>query len=120
MEKPPRRRQATARQAGAGPGRHFESIDEIRRLVEADILRAVSVGFRPKEFKPRPETDYGLFYAKTELMECSLVSVPANPSALAVAKSLNISRAKIDLVFAGKGTRDGIKRRGIAGGQASK
>ena len=83
-------------------------------------MRAVSVGFRPKKSKPRPETDYGLFYTKAELFEVSLVSVPANPNALAVAKSLNISRDTIDLVFAGKGTRDGIERRGIAGGQASK
>ena len=97
-----------------------ERIDEIRRLVDADILRAVSVGFRPKESKPRPETDWGLFFTKSELVETSLVSVPANPNALAVAKSLKISPATIDLVFAGKGTKDGIKRRGLTGGQADK
>jgi HK97 family phage prohead protease/HK97 family phage major capsid protein len=95
-------------------------IDEIRRLVDADILRAVSVGFRPKESKPRAESDWGLFFTKSELVETSLVSVPANPNALAVAKSLKISPATIDLVFAGKGTTDGIKRRGITGGQATK
>ena len=90
-----------------------ERIDEIRRLVDADILRAVSVGFRPKESKPRAETDWGLFFTKSELVETSLVSVPANPNALAVAKSLKISPATIDLVFAGKGTKDGIERRGL-------
>ena len=84
-----------------------QRIDEIRRLVDADILRAVSVGFRPKESKPRSETDWGLFFTKSELVETSLVSVPANPNALAVAKSLKISPATIDLVFAGKGTKDG-------------
>ena len=36
-----------------------ERIDEIRRLVDADILRAVSVGFRPKESKPRAEIGLG-------------------------------------------------------------
>jgi HK97 family phage prohead protease/HK97 family phage major capsid protein len=97
-----------------------QRIDEIRRLVEADILRAVSVGFRPKESKPRPETDWGLFFTKSELVETSLVSVPANPNALAVAKSLKISPATIDLVFAGKGTKDDVGRRGLTGGQADK
>jgi HK97 family phage major capsid protein/HK97 family phage prohead protease len=97
-----------------------ERIDEIRRLVDADILRAVSVGFRPKESKPRAESDWGLFFTKSELVETSLVSVPANPNALAVAKSLKISPATIDLVFVGKDARDGIERRGITGGQANK
>lgn len=95
-----------------------DRIDEIRRLIDADILRAVSVGFKPKESKPRPGADFGLFFTKSELVETSVVSVPANPNALAVAKSLKISPATIDLVFAGKGTKDGIKRRGITGGQA--
>lgn len=97
-----------------------QRIDEIRRLIDADILRAVSVGFRPIETKPREETDWGVFFTKAELVETSLVSVPANPNALAVAKSLKISSATIDLVFAGKGTKGGIERRGFAGGQASK
>ena len=97
-----------------------DRIDEIRRLVAADILRAVSVGFRPKESKPRAESDWGLFFTKSELVETSLVSVPANPNALAVAKSLKISPATIDLVFVGKDARDGIERRGITGGQANK
>jgi hypothetical protein len=44
--------------------------------------------------------------------------VPANPNALAVAKSLNISPATFDLVFAGKGNGNGIRRRGLTGGHA--
>jgi HK97 family phage prohead protease/HK97 family phage major capsid protein len=89
-------------------------IDEIRKLVEADILRAVSVGFRPLESKPRKETDFGSFFTKSELVEVSLVSVPANPNALAIAKSLKISPATIDLVFAEQGTKDtGVRRRGF-------
>ena len=94
-------------------------IDEIRKLVDADILRAVSVGFRPKESRPRPESDFGVFFTKAELMETSLVSVPANPNALAIAKSLNISSATIDLVFAGKGNGHQRRRRGLTGGQAN-
>jgi HK97 family phage major capsid protein/HK97 family phage prohead protease len=95
-----------------------ERIDEIRKLIEADILQATSVGFRPIESKPRAETDWGLFYTKAELVETSVVAVPANPNALAVAKSLNISSATLDFVFAGKGRRGRAMRRGFHGGQA--
>ena len=100
------------------PAGTSERIDEIRKLVDADILRAVSVGFRPKASRPRPESDFGVFFTNAELLETSLVSVPANPNALAVAKSLNISPATIDLVFAGKGNGNGIRRRGLTGGHA--
>ena len=97
-----------------------ERIDEIRRLVDADILRAVSVGFRPKESKPRAETDWGLFFTKSELVETSLVSVPANPNALAVAKSLKISRATSISSLPGKARRTASNGAGITGGQADK
>jgi HK97 family phage prohead protease len=100
------------------PAGTSDRIDEIRKLIDAGILRAVSVGFRPKESKPRPESDYGVFFTRAELVETSLVSVPANPNALAIAKSLKISPTTIDLVFAGKGKGRGIARRGLTGGQA--
>ena len=100
------------------PAGTSERVDEIRKLIDADILRAVSVGFRPKASRPRPESDYGVFFTKAELLETSLVSVPANPNALAVAKSLNISPATIDLVFAGKGNGNRSRRRGSTGGHA--
>ena len=48
----------------------------------------------------------------------SLVSVPANPNALAIAKGLKISPATLDLVFAGQGKENLIETRGIPGGQA--
>jgi HK97 family phage prohead protease/HK97 family phage major capsid protein len=99
------------------PAGTSDRIDEIRKLIDAGILRAVSVGFRPKGSKPRPESD-GMYFTKAELIETSLVSVPANPNALAVAKSLQISPATIDVVFAGKGKDNGMRRRGLTGGQA--
>jgi HK97 family phage prohead protease len=73
-------------------------IDEIRKLVNADILRATSVGFRPLESEPL-EKSGGLRYIKHELVETSLVSVPANPNALAVSKSLKISDGTLQMVF---------------------
>src|SRR6516225_2358721 len=94
-------------------------IDEIIRLVDAGVLKAVSVGFRPTEYEEREGTDWGYTYVKSELVECSLVTVPANPNALAVAKSLNISRETIDMIFAGQGNKDRArKRREFNGGQA--
>ena len=95
-------------------------IDEIRRLIQAGILKAVSVGFRPIEQKRREGTDWGTIFVKSELVETSLVSVPANPNALAVAKSLKISPETIDLVFAGQGDKGGVRRRGFNGGHANR
>ena len=97
-------------------------IDEIRRLIDAGILKAVSVGFRPLAHETRKNDDgdfIGFHFTKQELVECSLVSVPANPNALSVAKSLKVSSATLDLVFAGHGTKDLVtQRRGSNGGQA--
>jgi HK97 family phage prohead protease len=95
-------------------------IDEIRALVEADILRAVSVGFLPRKAVPISKGSDSMRYQETELIETSLVSIPANPNALAVAKSLNISRDTVAMVFAGKGNEKDQQplRRGFNGGHA--
>jgi hypothetical protein len=96
-------------------------IDEIRKLVDAGILKAVSVGFHSLEDEPlnKKEPYGGTRFLKQELVECSLVSIPANPNALAVAKSLKISPSTIDLVFAGQGRRNARRRhRGTNGGHA--
>jgi HK97 family phage major capsid protein/HK97 family phage prohead protease len=76
-------------------------IDELISLVEQGILRAVSVGFRPLEADPiDPNRPYGpQRYKKQELLETSLVSVPANPAAVALAKSLHLSKETLDLAF---------------------
>ena len=96
-----------------------ERIDEIRKLIDAGILRAVSVGFRSIASEPRRiDGKYlGEVYTKQELVETSLVSVPANPNALAIAKSL-VSADTFKLVFAGSGNRDGSRGRGVTGGPA--
>jgi len=95
-------------------------IDEIRKLIEAGILKAVSVGFRDIESVPLDKKNpfSGMRFLKAELVETSLVSVPANPNALAVSKSLGISPATLELVFAKHGNRDKIKRREFTGKHA--
>ncbi|SRR5580765_597599 len=92
-------------------------IDEIRALVDAGILRAVSVGFKPIDFVPLNAKDPfgGLRYSKQELVECSLVAVPANPNALSVAKSLKISDETQSLVFAKTGKGHLTKRAIVTG-----
>jgi HK97 family phage major capsid protein/HK97 family phage prohead protease len=76
-------------------------IDELRRLVEQGILKAVSVGFRPLKAEPIDPADPrgGQRYKRQELLETSLVSVPANPAALAVARSLHISDDTLNIAF---------------------
>jgi HK97 family phage prohead protease/HK97 family phage major capsid protein len=104
------------------PAKTSPRIDEIRKLVEAGILRAVSVGFQSTKKEPideKADNFFGPFrYLKQELVECSLVSVPANPNALALAKSLQISPETINTIFAGSGKRVGSVRRRSHGGSA--
>jgi len=98
-------------------------IDELRRLVEQKILRAVSVGFKPLDAEPMdPKQPWGpQKYKRQELLETSLVSVPANPAALSLAKSLNISDDTLKLAF-GEHAEDGpgTVRRGLTGEHAVK
>jgi HK97 family phage prohead protease/HK97 family phage major capsid protein len=95
-------------------------LDELRRLIEQGILRAVSVGFRPLKAQPiDPEKPYaGQKYLKQELLEASLVSIPANPAALSVARSLQISDDTMSMVF-GESANEAVIRRGATGETAA-
>lgn len=75
-------------------------IDEINKLVRGGFLKAVSVGFRELESRPFGN-DFrdGMEFLRQELVETSVVSVPANPNALQIAKSLGISNEVRALVF---------------------
>jgi HK97 family phage prohead protease/HK97 family phage major capsid protein len=92
-------------------------IDEIRALVEAGILQAVSVGFMPLESGPR--TKGGNHYTRQELVECSLVAIPANANALAVAKSLRVSDETVSLVFAKQGAEGLVTRNRGSNGKSA-
>lgn len=72
-------------------------IDELRRLIEQGILRAVSVGFSVLEWGTPGKSDYDI--EKQELNEVSLVSVGSNTNALAKARSLQISESTLSLAF---------------------
>jgi HK97 family phage major capsid protein/HK97 family phage prohead protease len=85
-------------------------IDEIRALIDAGILKAVSVGFAPLESEMMKAGDpfAGQRFKRQALVETSLVTVPANPNALALAKSLKISDDTVKLIFAKPGNRDAL------------
>ena len=79
-----------------------ERIDELHAAIKAGVLRAVSVGFRALEAPQQRDTKDprgGVTFTKSELMECSLVSIPANPNALQVAKSLHLSSDTMTRIF---------------------
>lgn len=61
-------------------------IDAVRSLVKQRMINACSVGFRPIKSEPMDEKDpiWGpQRFVKQQLLECSLVAVPANPNAVA-------------------------------------
>lgn len=72
------------------PREAFEFADTIYQLASRGYIRATSVGFMPTETEEIDEKKrtklgmgpYGQLYTGAELMEISVVAVPANPSAL--------------------------------------
>jgi HK97 family phage major capsid protein/HK97 family phage prohead protease len=70
--------------------------DDVWNAVKGGFLRAVSVGFMPSgpinTLVDEGGNLTGFEYTSQELFELSVVPVPANPMALAVARSLGISR----------------------------
>ena len=56
---------------------------EVEKLISARVLKAVSVGFAPGEWKWRDRKGEGIdFVSGHQLLEASVVNVPANPDAL--------------------------------------
>jgi len=80
-----------------------ELVDTVRKLIAQKILRATSVGFMPlkKEKLADDASEYwGPFrFLKSELLEVSLVSVPANSNAVALARSLNLKPDLVGAIF---------------------
>lgn len=63
----------------------IKEVDQAAWMVEHGALRAVSIGFMPKEIEYRDEEarwSGGYLFLESELYECSLVPIPANPSAM--------------------------------------
>jgi HK97 family phage major capsid protein/HK97 family phage prohead protease len=85
----------------------------IRDLVREGILRTVSVGFAPVERQPLTKDaskEFGPWrFTKSELLECSLVAIPANPNAMAVARSLHLPSEFVAEVFGESARSSAIK-----------
>ena len=75
---------------------HVRFADMIFRMLEQKILRATSVGFLPTKFNfvdDDAERAMGIDFLKQELLEFSIVPVPANPRALLRNDMLYLARA---------------------------
>lgn len=75
----------------------YEFADTIYRLVKGGYLKAVSVGFKPKEWaftndKARP---FGIDFKKQLLLEISVCPVPCNPAALGEARSVGVDTSPL-------------------------
>jgi HK97 family phage major capsid protein/HK97 family phage prohead protease len=62
------------------PGKLKERVEEAWQSVKAGLVRAVSIGFRTLEYEIIKDTG-GIKFNKSEVMELSLVTIPANADA---------------------------------------
>lgn len=77
----------------------YEFADTIYRLYKGGFLKATSVGFIPLDWEGKSGEDdvpkwEGNIFTKQELLELSGCPVPANPEALATAKSKRVINAR--------------------------
>ena len=59
--------------------------DTVWKLIKQDILRTVSVGFIPHAYENEEKDDEPTVLKNNELLEFSIVPIPANPNAVALA-----------------------------------
>jgi hypothetical protein len=105
---PDRDRSETVARVEFAPEGHDEFVDKLARAVNLRLIRAVSVGFVPIEMEDRLD-DRGRWdgyrFLRNQLIELSLCTVPANPDALGLAKSIDSSPRFLRRLFA-----DGVFR----------
>ncbi|HVJ31654.1 MAG TPA: HK97 family phage prohead protease [Terriglobia bacterium] len=70
-----------------------EEADYVYGKIKAGIVNAASIGFNPLEFQPiDPKQPWGgLKFTKSEMLEFSFVSVPANKDCIIVGRSIYVS-----------------------------
>ena len=92
------------------PKEAYEFADTIYQLASRGFIKATSVGFLPKETMEVDEKQrakmklgkYGQVFSKAELMEISVVSVPANPAALELGMKQLMKEGSIEKSMAAK------------------
>ena len=72
--------------------------EAVYQMVCGGWLKTVSVGFMPIEWKASKERKGGVDFSKQELLEISIVPLPANPNAVALAKAAGIDVARLGLI----------------------
>ncbi len=69
--------------------------EQVWKLVQEKVLRAVSVGFRSKNYRLEKRDDKEVWVLSgNTLLEISVVPIPANPDALAKSRAVATERAK--------------------------
>jgi HK97 family phage prohead protease len=68
------------------PAEIYPLAETVFQMLKAGFLRATSVGFRPLKWHTRAD---GIDFDQQELLEFSIVPVPANPEALIVSRGAN-------------------------------
>ena len=92
------------------PKEAYEFADTIYQLASRGFIKATSVGFLPLETMEVDQKDrekmglgkYGQVFSKAELMEISVVAVPANPSALELGLKELMSEGTIEKAMAAR------------------
>jgi len=90
----------------------------IARKAQAGFINAVSVGFQPIEMTQRSELpkdhkaygSEGVFYQRSELLELSVVTVPANGQATAAIAAKSLSFTDLEGIFEKRSRLDSINR----------
>lgn len=85
----------------------------IKQLIADGVPLGASIGFRGKG---EPNKAGGIHFKEIQLMECSVVSIPAHPLAMQIAKSFNIELPvepvqKLDGEAAKSGDHESVIRR---------
>lgn len=66
-----------------------DKADEVYRLIKAGIINCTSIGFIPKEWSFIDDDSWARRFAKSEMIEFSFVSVPANAEAMILERNLS-------------------------------
>jgi len=81
------------------PGDVNPNADAVFQMVKGGWLKTVSVGFAPLEWKAAKDKSRpgGVDFVRQELLEISIVPIPANPNALIQAKAAGVDLARLGL-----------------------
>jgi HK97 family phage prohead protease len=79
------------------PREIYPLADTVYQLLKAKFLNAASVGFLPLDFEWSNDEDrpYGIDFKSQDLLEWSVVNIPANPDCLVQARSTGIDTAPL-------------------------